>query len=372
MNPLRLAVIGAGHLGKFHARLALDLDLFQLVGVVDRIESVRQQAAAELEVAVYSDHHALNGKIDAAVVAAPTVHHHSVTMDLLRQGIHVFVEKPLAATSAQAREMVQLATEQGLILQVGHIEQFNPAWETARNLVERPFYIDAVRTSGYTFRSTDIGVVLDLMIHDLDIVFSLVNSPIRDLHAIGTSVMGNQEDMAQARLLFENGCVANFTASRVSYDSQRTMQVFGDDIFMRLDFSAPALRIIRPASPLCKKEFDVHQLTAQQREHYKEHLFEELLPTEDLQLASHNALLEELKDFGTAIQTRCTPRVTGQQGYTAVLVAEHILSAIATHAEEIQLQQTVRIPETSNSPMSQPAPWAATHHSDPFGQRKAG
>ena len=372
MSRLRLAVIGAGHLGRIHARLAKAMDLFQLVGVVDPVDSARRQAVEELNVPVYEGHRALYGQIDAAVVAVPTVHHHSVAMDLLRQGVHVLVEKPLAMTGAEATDIVETANERGVVLQVGHIEQFNPALNAARSLIERPLYIDAVRTSGYTFRSTDIGVVLDLMIHDLDIVFSLVNSPIREIRALGVSVMGNHEDMAQVRLQFENGCVANLTASRASYCLQRTMQVFGEGIFLDLDFAAPALRVIRPVPQLQRRQFDFHNLSVHQREHYKQHLFDELLPIEDVQLESRNALLDELKDFGTAIRTRRAPHVTGQQGWDVITAAEQILAVIAAHAEEVRRDDAFVTGDGSVLDVVRPSVWPAEQEADLGRQRKAG
>ena len=335
MSRLRLAVIGAGHLGRLHAKLATQTELFQLVGIVDPSEESRRQVAQQLDVPVFEQIGSLASSIDAAVVAAPSVHHHVVAKELLDHGIHLLVEKPLAVTSEQAQDLVEFATERGVILQVGHIEQFNPAVRAARLAVERPLYIESVRTSGFTFRSTDIGAVLDLMIHDLDIILSFVKAPIREIHALGTSVMGGHEDMAQARLHFENGCVANLTASRTSFKAQRTMQIFGQDVFGDLDFAEPALRLIHRSDQLSEGRFDVAELLPEQRQHFQQHLFDELLPIEEVDLESTNPLLDELKDFGHAILSGHPVQVTGLQGYHAVKVAERVLAAIDEHASDV-------------------------------------
>ena len=190
---------------------------------------------------ILADYHDLFGQIDAAVVATPTRFHHRVSLDLLEHGIHLLIEKPLATTVAEADEVLAAARRNGAMVQVGHIERFNPAWNQAEvtPLLRCPKYIDATRTSGYTFRSTDIGVVLDMMIHDLDLVLHFANSPVRNVQALGISVLGDHEDVAQARLEFANGCVANLSASRVSYQPVRQMQVWSEHGCVTVDFSHP-------------------------------------------------------------------------------------------------------------------------------------
>jgi predicted dehydrogenase len=217
-RKLRVGVVGAGHLGTIHARLVRTIDDVQLVGIADPDAAARERIAAEIETDVCADHRQLIGRIDAAILAAPTDHHYWIGMELAEAGIHLLVEKPLALTVAEADALVRATRSRNLILQVGHVERFNPAFTAAAARLQRPRFIDAVRASGYTGRSTDVGVVLDLMIHDIDLVLSLVPSEVVEVEAVGTAVLGPHEDLAHARLRFANGCLANLSASRVSYE----------------------------------------------------------------------------------------------------------------------------------------------------------
>ena len=332
MTRLRLAVIGAGHLGRIHTSLANTLDEFDVVGVVDPSNIARQRATEELGIETFASRDKLlGGFVDAAVVATPTALHHEIGLELLQNGVHVLMEKPLCRTALEADELVAAADRNGVILQVGHIEQFNPAFEAIRPFVDGPKYIESVRTSGYTFRSMDIGVVLDLMIHDLDIILSLVRSPVTEVHALGISLMGQHEDMAQARLSFQNGCVANLSASRTSFHTERTMQLYGEQAFATIDFAVPSARCVRPSSHIRERKVNVAELPVKHRQYLKEHLFDELLPIEDLQIDPCNALLEELTDFAASILEHRAPRVTGRQGRQAIAVAERILQQIEAH-----------------------------------------
>jgi predicted dehydrogenase len=332
LKPLRVAVIGAGHLGRIHARLLKQVDAVELVAIVDPVEAARKQAEAECGAPVFADCRVLIGQIDAAVVATPTVHHHSVGVELLRSGVHLLIEKPIASTLAEANELVAAARASGAILQVGHIERFNPALSSIAGQVGSPKYIQTSRMSGYTFRSTDIGVVLDLMIHDIDLVLALTKSSVQKVEALGISVMGGHEDVAQARLTMASGCIANLTASRVSYRPERVMQVWSSECFAAIDFSTRAATIIRPCQELVRRELNVNSLPAERKLHLKDHLFEELLPTSTYQPDATNALLEELKDFAESIRHGHEPRVTGESGRDALAVAEQILGKIESHA----------------------------------------
>ncbi|MGD9636149.1 MAG: Gfo/Idh/MocA family protein, partial [Pirellulales bacterium] len=189
MTPLRIAVIGAGHLGRIHARIAAGIEDLKLVAVADPMDSCREAAAAEGKTRGVADYRTLIGEIDAAIIATPTNTHHTIGVELLSSGIPLFIEKPLAPHASAADELVNLARKQGLTLQVGHVERFNPALDWVAPEVRDPKYIEATRTSGYSFRSTDIGVVLDIMIHDLDIVLSLANSAVKEVQALGISVL---------------------------------------------------------------------------------------------------------------------------------------------------------------------------------------
>lgn len=332
MKPLRVAVVGVGHLGRIHARILAGLEHVDLVGVVDPVEANREQAALEYRCRPFADHQQLAGQIDAAIVATPTASHHAVALDLLRGGIHLLVEKPLSATLAQAEELVEAARRQAVQLQVGHIERFNPAFAAAWPHLHEPKYIEAVRTSGFTFRSTDIGVVLDLMIHDIDLVLSLTRSPVQGVQALGISVLGRHEDVAHARLVFENGCVATLNASRISQVATRRMQIWSRRCFAGLDLAARVATLVRPSETLLRRELDIEQLLPAEKARWKETLLAEHLPVERIEPEPCDALTAELLDFADSIRSGRAPRVPGEQGRDAVAVAQQVLAKIQTHA----------------------------------------
>ncbi|MHC4177202.1 MAG: Gfo/Idh/MocA family protein [Planctomycetota bacterium] len=332
MKKLRLAVVGAGRLGGFHARKLAALDDVELLAVVDPLPEARGRLAAECNTRPLADYGELLDKLDAAVIAVPTRLHHKLALDFLGCGIHLLVEKPLASTLAEADELVQAARLRGTVLQVGHIERFNPAFAAAVLHTAEPKYIEAVRASGFTFRSTDVGVVLDLMIHDLDLVLSMVRSPVQRVDALGLSVMGSHEDVANARLEFECGCVATLSASRVSYQPARRMHLWSSSAFAAIDFADRTTTLVRPSQTLLNRQLNIDLLSPQQVEHYKEHLFEELLPRADVEFEPVDALALELEDFLESIRTPRRPRVPGEAGRDAVAVAEQILGRIHAHA----------------------------------------
>ena len=334
MSKVRVAVIGVGHLGKIHARLLGGVEGAELVGVVDPIAEARTALADELQTAAYEDHQALIGQIDAAIIATPTRHHFAVAHDLLSRGVHVFVEKPMTLNVGDADELIALARDRGLVLQVGHVERFNPAFVAAEPQLSQPKYIDAVRAGTFSGRSTDIGVVLDLMIHDIDLVLALVQDEVASIQALGAAVLGPNEDWAQARLTFVGGCVANLFASRVAMAAQRTMQVIARGEMATLDFAARQARIIRPREDIARGQFDLHALPASERAQMQSRLFSEYLPLEELAAPNTNALLEEQREFVAAIRQQSAVRVDGTQGRAALDVAERILVDIAAHRWE--------------------------------------
>ena len=331
MSRLRVAVVGAGHLGRIHARLLAALEEVELVAVVDSLAAQARLVAEELGVEAFSDYRDLAELADAAVIATPTVTHHAVGLDLLEAGLHVFIEKPLAPTVLEAAALVAAAEHHGRVLQVGHVERFNPAFTAAAPLLDRPQYIEAERTSGYTFRSTDIGVVFDLMIHDIDLVLALAQSEVERIEALGISIFGRHEDIAQARLTFANGCVANLAASRASYAPGRTMRAFSSSAFASLDFAAPSARVVRPSESLASGAIDFDALSAAEKQAVREQLFTEHLRLEELPLTPRNAIREELRDFAASISLNCRPQVDGRQALEAVAVAERVLDEIAAH-----------------------------------------
>ncbi len=337
MTRLKLAVVGAGHLGRIHAKLLGEIPDVELVGVVDLVEAAREKVAADNHTKAYADHREILSQVDGAVIATPTRFHHAVALDFLRQGTPLLIEKPLAADLAEADELVLTAQRHGALLQVGHIERFNPAFTVARAHVARPRYIEAVRASTYTGRSTDIGVVYDLMIHDIDLVLSLVKAPLASVHAVGTAVLGSSEDVAQARLEFSDGCVANLSASRVSFTAapRRQMQLWSERGFAAIDFGTRTANVVHPCEAVLARTYDYNRLTAEERGAFKDQLFSEILRVEPLEVESRNALLDELHDFVGSIRQQRQPQVTGSDGRDAVAVAESILQSIGTHAWEI-------------------------------------
>jgi predicted dehydrogenase len=331
VNKRRVAVVGVGHLGKIHARLLGQLPPVELVGVVDAIAETRSQVAADLQTTAYADHRQLLGKIDAAVVATPTRDHYAVASELLAAGVHVFVEKPIALNVADADDLIATAEANRCVLQVGHVERFNPALTAAAPQIREPKYIDAVRATGYSCRSTDIGVVLDLMIHDIDIVLSLVRDDVVDVQSLGAAVFGPNEDWAQARLTFAHGCVANLTASRVSDLPQRSLHVVSADGFTRVDLAAKTASVVRTSRAVRCGEVDVHELSPAQKTHLKDNLFTDYLPLEQLAISDCNAIAAEHQDFLQAIAAHSEVRVSGRDGRRALDVAERILAEIAAH-----------------------------------------
>jgi predicted dehydrogenase len=339
---LRIAVIGAGHLGRFHAKLIGELGGVELVGVTDPIEEAARRVATECGTAAFAGLDELAGNIDAAIVAAPTRFHHAVGCELLRHGVHVLMEKPLALNVAECDELVRLATQNRCVLQVGHIERFNPALDQALPFLHEPKYIDAARYSGYTFRSTDIGVVLDLMIHDLDVVMTLVGAPVADVSAFGLALMGRHEDVARARLHFANGAIADLSASRVSYEAKRQMQVWSSAGHVNIDFATRTAVVAQPAAILRDGRFDPDELPLEEKARLKDRVFEELIPLRRLEAGATNALLEEQRDFVTAIRTGRQPRVTGRQAREVISVAERILASIDNYRGQFESARTQR------------------------------
>jgi predicted dehydrogenase len=331
---LRVAVIGSGRLGGFHAQKLACMAGVELVGAVDPLPANRDRLAAELRTTAFASHEPLVGKIDAAVIATPTIAHHRVAVDFLKAGTHLLVEKPLSATVAEADDLVEMARRRKVVLQVGHVERFNPALAAAAPHLEEPKFIEAVRASGFTFRSMDIGVVLDLMIHDIDLVLSLVRSPLRSVDALGVSLLGAHEDAAHARLTFASGCVANLSASRISYDPLRKMQVWAARSYANIDFATRTTTLVRPSETLLRGEFHADRLSPEQVEHYKTHLAEEHLPREQKTCNAVDALALELEDFVESIRTVRQPRVTGEAGRDALAVAEQVLASIAARRDE--------------------------------------
>ncbi len=332
MKRVRTAVIGVGHLGKEHARILTSLPGVELVGVADINSEQAHIVARRLGTKAYHDYWPLLNLVDAASIVVPTAHHLDVAREFLRRGIPLLIEKPLACTVAEAQELVMLADQHGTFLQVGHIERFNPAFE---DLCTRPFqpkFIRAQRMGPYSGRSTDIGVVLDLMIHDLDLLFALVQAPVRNVQAVGISVLGGHEDIADARLHFENGCVAALTASRTSPQAIRQMQLWGPEGYAEIDFAQRKLTLIQPSDHVRHHGLDPAQLDPASRARIREELFTRHLELTTLEGKVQDQLTCELQHFVTCVRTGAAPRISGKDGFAALAVAEKILSQLRQHS----------------------------------------
>jgi predicted dehydrogenase len=242
---IRIGVVGIGSIGKNHARICAELPDAQLAAVFDINRQSAEAAAAQYGAKVANSLHEFISLVDAATVAAPTAVHYEIGSALLANGKHVLIEKPITETTAQAEDLVRVAKERSVILQVGHIERFNPILSALEQRLTRPRFIEAHRLSPYPFRSVEIGVVLDLMIHDLEIILHLVRSPVKSIDAVGVPVLSKREDIANARIRFENGCIANVTASRISPEKMRKIRVFQENTYLSLDYQAQAGEIYR-------------------------------------------------------------------------------------------------------------------------------
>ena len=329
MSRLKIGVIGAGHLGRIHAKLLAQVEGAKLVGISDPSDAARTNAGQMFSVPTYADYRTMLRSIDAAVIAAPTDAHCEIASDLLKSGKHLLVEKPLAANSQDAKQMAALAASRRLTLQVGHVERFNPAFAALDGIAVDVKYVEAVRASRFPGRCLDVGVVMDLMIHDIDLVLSMTDAAVKSVSASGLAVISNFEDLAEARIEFECGLVANLKASRVSPQPARHMQVFGSSGFAEIDFGAPSLSVVRPCETVVNRSFDLSMETDNPLS-YSDQLFSARLKCETIELEPRNAILDELHDFVISIQTGISPTVDGHAGARAVQVADQILDSIRT------------------------------------------
>lgn len=309
MNRLRTAVIGVGYLGRFHAQKYAQLPDSQLLAVVDGRAEAREAVARELGCEAVADHRALLGKVDAVSIVTTTPAHFQIASDFLAAGTHVLVEKPVTETVEQARQLIAAAKAAGRVLQVGHLERFNAAILAAEPWLSKPRFIECQRLAPYKQRGTDVDVVLDLMIHDIDIVQSIVGSDIEAIDAIGTSVFSGEIDIANARIRFANGCVANTTASRVSLKTERKMRVFRDDAYLSLDLQQKILTVIR-------KRADTPE--------------EGQLPVtiEEQSFEQGDALKAEIESFLQCVRSGKRPVVSGEDGLRALETAIRIAAEV--------------------------------------------
>ncbi|QDV37289.1 Dehydrogenase [Tautonia plasticadhaerens] len=357
-HRLRVGVVGVGHLGRHHARILAGLDGVDLVGVADSRPEQARAVAEPLGSRAFDDYRALLDLVDAVSVAVPTTAHREVAGAFLARGVHAMVEKPLAGSVAEGRELVELADRAGVVLAVGHIERFNPIWEAARDRCPRPRYIDAERLGTYTFRSTDIGAVLDLMIHDIDLILSLVGVPVVAVSALGTPVFGGHEDLAQARIEFEDGCIADIAASRASFQPSRRMRLWGAEGYASIDFAAREATLVRPSESLRRGDLDLSGVDLTRPDAVRDHLFGRVLNVDQLKPpSSADQLTAELSDFIDAVRLGRPPRVPGSEALDALRVAEQILIGLRSY----RIDSGSEVPgaphlRTSSSASSEPRP----------------
>ena len=308
MNKIKAAVVGVGYLGRFHAQKYAQIPGCELVAVVDGREEVRNAVAAEVHSRPVADYRELLGQVDAVSVVTPTPAHFEIADAFLSAGAHVLVEKPITETPAQARSLIARAAGQGRILQVGHLERFNAAVLAAEPHLRSPRFMECHRLAPYKERGTDVNVVLDLMIHDIDLVQSLAGSEIESIDAIGSPVFSGEIDIANARIRFENGCVANATASRVSFKTERKLRVFVDDAYLSLDLQQKILTLI------CKRvDAPPGQLPAS---------------IEEQSFDQGDALKAEVESFLDCIATGKPPIVGGEAGMRALETAMRITEQV--------------------------------------------
>ncbi len=330
-SPLPVAVIGAGHMGRHHVRIYSQLPGARLVGVVDADAARAAAIAGEFSTAVLPDVEAvIAAGVKAVTIAVPTVAHLQVATPLLERGLAVLIEKPLAPDSASARALLDLAGKHNAVLQVGHSERFNPVVRAMTRMDVRPRFIETHRISPFTFRSADIGVVMDMMIHDIDIVLHLVRTRASRVEAIGVSVLGPHEDIANARVTFACGCVANLTASRLALKTERKIRVFSEQAYLSLDYQKKTGIAVKKDANL-----DLLKLARQHQASDLSQLagadFGSMINVEPLLVEDIEPLRAELESFLQAVRTGETPEVSAEDGVAAVELAEAIVAAIRQH-----------------------------------------
>jgi predicted dehydrogenase len=310
---MRTAVIGVGYLGRFHAQKYAILPNSELVGIADPAGAARDAVSAELGVASYADYRELLGRVDAVSIVTPTPFHFTVAKEFLEAGAHVLVEKPMTTTVEEGVVLIEAARNANRILQVGHLERFNAAVQAVQPILTVPRFIESARLAPFKHRGTDVDVVLDLMIHDIDLILSIVRSPVVAVDAIGTRVFSQEIDIANARLRFANGCVANATASRVSRKTERRLRLVQDDAYVSMDLQQKVLTVIRKGVGVGAD--GMPQVAIEERSYEQ-----------------GDALKAEIEAFLDAAATGCAPPVTGEDGLlalrTAISIAEQVESSM--------------------------------------------
>ncbi len=329
MEKVKTGVIGVGHLGRYHARAYSQIPESQLVGVHDTDSEKAQKVAQEFGTTYFENLPDLLERVDAVSLAVPTTFHYSLALDILGCGKNLLIEKPITETVGQAEELVSLAKSNNLILQVGHIERFNPAFKAIQNLGLEPKFIESHRLAQFDPRGTDVAVILDLMIHDLDLILSLVPSEVKRIDAAGVSVISDREDIANARLTFENGCVANITSSRISARPLRKMRLFQKNSYISLDFLQRSVEIYKLVDADLASIQDEKSVVGNipSGEVGKTIIYEKP------EIRSEDMLCSEIKSFLSAVKNKTRPAVSAEDGKRALKVALEIMNKAREHRE---------------------------------------
>jgi len=330
-EALRVGVVGVGHFGRHHARVFSKLDGVKLVGVAD-IDGGRARAVGgEYAADAFSSHRDLFGKVDAVSVAVPTRSHASVACDFLKQGVAVLVEKPMAATLAEALGMQAAAEESGAKLQVGHIMRFSPVVMAMREMDVEPKFLEVHRLSPFSFRSLDVGVVLDMMIHDIDLVLQLARGRLEKIDAVAFALLGPTEDICNARMAFDDGCVANLTASRVALKTMRKVRIFSENSYISMDFVQENGVIIEKSPKFSPEAFDIEKMKRLSTDELKEVMLDGFFSVREMKLDEGEPLTAELQSFVDCVSNGREPLVSGEDGIRSMEAAEKILASVDSH-----------------------------------------
>lgn len=324
MKQLKVGVVGVGHMGRYHAQIYSQIKDVSLVGVADIEPRRAKEVASACRTDAFVDYRDLLEKVDAVTIAVPTSLHCDIAREFMDKGADVLVEKPICRTIAQAEELTDLAKRKGLVLQVGHTERFNPAVVALKGLVKNPRFIESHRIGSFPDRSTDVDVILDIMIHDIDIILSLVGAPVTEVRAVGVPLVSDHVDISNTRLEFENGCVANITSSRVSLKQMRKIRLFQKDAYLSLDFTKKEL--IRVTLDPSRKSYIPKVPFKVNREKVKVD-------------KAANPLKRELEVFCDAVRHRTTPVVSGEEGTEALRVATRINQTIQQNISRYILEE---------------------------------
>ncbi len=315
---LKVGVLGAGHLGKIHLRLLQQSDKYELVGFYDPFTKNAKKVAKEFGYVLFDSVESLIDEVDVIDIVTPTLSHFDCAKLAIEKGCHIFIEKPITKTVLEAEAIRTLASQKHIRGQVGHVERFNPAFTAVKDMIDSPMFIETHRLAEFNPRGTDVPVVLDLMIHDIDIILSVVKSPVKNVHASGVSVISETPDIANARIEFENGCVANLTASRISMKNMRKSRFFQKDAYISVDFLEKTAEVVKMKDvPENQDEF---AMILQNAEGIKKQIY-----FDNPEIQPNNAILDELESFADAIENDTTPIVSLSQGTEALRIAQRII-----------------------------------------------